>query len=170
MDPKDNHKTIMLKKYFLYLFVFLTLVSCQTDNVYEGVVDITKNEWYINKSMNYTFEIKDETKPYDVFLLLRNTMNYPYYNLYFKYELTNEKGQQLRSKLEQVVLFNEKTGKPLGDGLGDIFDHKYKFSTLSNLKFPAKGKYKLKLIQYMRQDPLKGVVSVGISVEKPVKK
>lgn len=156
----------MLRKILFIIGIIGVAASCKSDNsTYKAILDLKKNEWFINKSLNYTFEINDEATLYNISLLVRNTSAYPYYNLYTKYELRDEKGNVLKSKLEEVILFDPKSGKPFGDGLGDIYDHKYKFATLSNLKFPAKGKYKLKLIQYMRQDPLKGLVSVGINVE-----
>ena len=64
------------------------------------------------------------------------------------------------------MLFDQKTGKPLGDGLGDIYDHKVISSR--SFMFPTKGKYTIKLKQYMRQDPLPYIMSMGVSVEKPL--
>ena len=67
--------------------------------------------------------------------------------------------------MEELILFDSKTGKPLGDGLGDIFDHKFKIKSLSNYRFPKAGEYTFSVEQNMRQDPLLGVMSVGVSVE-----
>ena len=58
---------------------------------------------------------------------------------------------------------DEKTGKPMGDGLGDLFDHK--IIALKNYRFPRAGKYTFKVRQYMRQDPLPAILSMGVSVE-----
>ncbi len=57
-----------------------------------------------------------------------------------------------------------KTGKPNGSGLGDLFDHK--FLIKRNYRFPKPGKYTMQIRQYMRQDPLLNILSVGITVEK----
>ena len=58
---------------------------------------------------------------------------------------------------------DEKTGKPMGDGLGDLFDHK--IIALKNYRFSRAGKYTFKVRQYMRQDPLPAILSMGVSVE-----
>jgi len=56
------------------------------------------------------------------------------------------------------------TGEPLGDGAGDIFDHQV--LGLKNQVFPQNGTYTIKLQQYMRRDPLPGIMAVGVRVEK----
>jgi gliding motility-associated lipoprotein GldH len=67
--------------------------------------------------------------------------------------------------MDELTLFNANTGKPLGSGLGDIFDHKFKIKSLSNYRFPKAGEYTFSVEQNMRQDPLLGVISVGVSIE-----
>ena len=63
-----------------------------------------------------------------------------------------------------MFLMDAKTGRPLGSGIGDIYDHQ--FELLHDLKFNAAGTYKIILKQYMRKDPLPGILAVGIRVEK----
>ena len=138
--------------------------SCETEGIYKGIEDIKDAKWFLKQTTNFTVEIKDETLPYNVFYYVRNSLSYPYYNLYLKQDLTDAAGNPLNlPKLKELILFDPKTGKPLGDGLGDIFDHK--IMVLQDFKFPKKGKYTLKLTQDMRQDPLLGIMSVGMSVE-----
>jgi gliding motility-associated lipoprotein GldH len=63
-------------------------------------------------------------------------------------------------------LFDPITGAPLGDGLGDIFDHR--ILAVSNQRFPENGLYRFKIQQFMRQDSLPLILSVGLRVEKAV--
>lgn len=160
-----------MKKYLFASLLSMTLVfsmfSCEDNSIWKGHEDIKDGNWYIKQVPAFSFEIKDETLTYNVSYLVRNAVQYPYYNLYLTRELYDDKGKLLSSKLEELILFDQKTGKPLGEGLGDLFDHK--ILTLKNIKFPKKGKYKMLLKQYMRQDPLVGILSVGINVEKVVK-
>jgi gliding motility-associated lipoprotein GldH len=84
--------------------------------------------------------------------------------LYVTYYLLDEQGKQLSARLQELILMDATTGKPLGDGLGDIFDHQ--IVSLQNYKFNKRGKYTFKIKQYMRQDPLPDIMSIGIRVEK----
>jgi gliding motility-associated lipoprotein GldH len=81
--------------------------------------------------------------------------------------LTDEKGKVIHQHLDEIVLFDPVTGKPMGEGLGDIYDHKV--LAFKDFKFPKKGKYKIQIRQYMRQNPLVDIVSAGVSVEKVLK-
>jgi gliding motility-associated lipoprotein GldH len=65
-----------------------------------------------------------------------------------------------------IDLFEPKTGKPLGSGLGDIFDHRQLL--LDDYKFPNSGKYTISFQQYMRVDSLTNIRSMGVRIEKSV--
>ncbi|HWA35726.1 MAG TPA: hypothetical protein VG737_16400, partial [Cyclobacteriaceae bacterium] len=74
-------------------------------------------------------------------------------------------GKEISKKLVFNDLFDEKTGRPLGDsGLGDLYDHR--FPILQDYSFSNPGKYSLKLDQFNRQDTLQGVIAVGVRVER----
>jgi gliding motility-associated lipoprotein GldH len=66
--------------------------------------------------------------------------------------------------LDELILMDPKTGQPRGKGLGDLYDNKVLMKRA--YRFTKPGTYVLRIKQYMRQDPLPDVVSVGISVEK----
>ncbi|WP_041694076.1 gliding motility lipoprotein GldH [Emticicia oligotrophica] len=142
------------------------VLSCDSNAIYKSYEDLKDTNWYVKNIPSFAFEVKDETIPYNIYILIRNASQYPYNNLYVTRYIYGPDGKPLSSRLEELTLFDPKTGKPLGEGLGDIFDHKVLSS--QNFKFPKKGKYTIKLKQYMRQDPLPFVMSVGISVEKPL--
>lgn len=158
-----------MKKPFYNLCVALLLlvvISCeQKKGEFKAIYNLKNQEWFIDKNQKFTFDVPDETKTYDVYFLIRNTISYPYYNLYFNRVLTDDKGKTLTNRMEELFLFDAKTGKPQGKGVGDMFDHKIKCSTLKGYRFPRKGKYTIAIKQQMRQDPLVGIISVGISVE-----
>jgi len=87
-----------------------------------------------------------------------------YHNLYLTHYLTAPDGKIIHQHLDEIILFDQTTGNPSGDGLGDIYDHKV--LAFKDFKFPQKGKYKIKISQYMRQNPLLDVISAGFSIEK----
>jgi gliding motility-associated lipoprotein GldH len=140
------------------------LTGCDKSVVYTAYEDIDDGQWFIKNTPSFKVEIKDSTQRYNLFYLVRNTLQYPYYNLYLTRKITGPDGSLISTNLEEVFLSNELTGKPFGKGLGDLFDHKIPF--LKNHKFPRSGTYTFTLSQSMRQNPLPFVMGVGIRVEK----
>jgi len=148
--------------------LILGLWSCDPNVLYKNHQDIDDGQWFVKNEPTFGFDITDSTQTYNVYYLVRNAAGYPYYNLYVKRSLLNPQNKIVNEALNELVLMDEKTGKPLGDGLGDLFDHK--IIALKNYRFPRKGKYTFKVRQYMRQDPLLGILSVGVSIEKVLPK
>ena len=140
------------------------LFGCDDSVVYKAHENIDDGLWYIKNKPEFKVEIKDTTARYNVYYLFRNTLQYPYYNLYLTRQLTGPDGKMISNALEELFVSSEITGKPYGKGLGDLFDHKVPF--LKNYSFPRSGKYTFTLSQSMRQNPLPFLMSVGISVEK----
>jgi gliding motility-associated lipoprotein GldH len=142
----------------------LLLTSCTEDALYKGYEEIPTAEWKIDEVKAFKFEIKDNTKPTTLNYLVRNAINYPFYNLYLKATLKDSLGNVLQSGMDQLILFDEKTGKPLGDGMGDLFDQRVAAPKYKNYKFPYSGKFTLELQHNMRPDPLVGLLGVGIEI------
>lgn len=149
------------------LCLVLGLTSCQPDGLFKGKIDMPEEGWALTQKPTFEFEIPDNAAPYQFAYIVRNSMEYPYYNLFIRHTLRNEKKEVLQTKLEELTLFDAKTGKPFGAGLGDLFDHKIVSKSLNRRVPLPPGKYTLELEQFMRQDTLAGVMTVGISVETP---
>jgi gliding motility-associated lipoprotein GldH len=154
-----------LKSLLFVTAILITCLACDQTRVYEQNTNISNNQWAIDTIPAFTFDITDVSHPYNIYYNIRNSVSYPYYNLYVTYYLSDEKGKMLSSRLQELTLMDPKTGKPLGDGVGDIFDHQI-LSNIQNYTFPKAGKYTFKVKQYMRVDPLPEIMSVGIRVER----
>lgn len=153
-----------MKRLLSVLVLVLLLFGCDTNTVYKAYEDIEDGKWYIKNAPSFTFEIEDASMPYNIYYNLRNNLSYGYYNLYLTRYLRDANGKEIESRLDELILLDPKTGKPNGDGIGDLFDHK--FLMKRNYRFPKPGKYTMQIRQYMRQDPLLNIQSVGITVEK----
>jgi gliding motility-associated lipoprotein GldH len=156
-----------MKNYFLFFTILLSigsLSSCDKNRIFETNTDFTENAWPINEAPEFTFQITDTTARYDIYFNIRNAISYQYYNLYLRHKLSGPDGKTISELLHEAYLMDKRTGKPLGKGAGDIFDHK--ILAIKNQKFDRVGDYKLRLTQYMRKDPLPGIMAVGIRVEK----
>ncbi|WP_157558439.1 gliding motility lipoprotein GldH [Microscilla marina] len=146
------------------LLCIIGLNACDSSRIFEQNVDIVQSKWYKDSVLKFTFEITDTLSRYKFYYNIRNTVSYPFYNMYVTYYLVDSLDRRIASDLQNIDLMHPKTGKPYGDGLGDIFSHQ--LLALSNVKFLKRGKYTFKIKHYMRRDPLPEVVSMGLRIEK----
>lgn len=149
---------------FIILVLFSILVSCQPSNDFKEIRDFKNTEWFLAHKQTFVFEIKDVSKEYQFNYLVRNSISYPFYNLFLQQKLTDSSGNTLSSSIDEILLFDPKSGKPYGDGMGDIFDSRIPAPKLTSFKFEKPGTYKWIINHNMRPDPLSGIMSLGIEV------
>lgn len=143
-------------------FLFI-IFGCDSNSVFNGKKDFSEKYWSFNDPAEFEFEIKETAKPYNFFLNVRNTSRYQFQNIYLQYYLEDSTGMLLAKELKNIQLFNSITGVPLGEGIGDIFD--IEKIVLEGYSFQNPGKYKLRFDQFMRQDTLPEILSVGLRIE-----
>lgn len=147
----------------LLMLLVCGLASCDKDRLYERSIELENKIWPADSALGFTFEITDLSQPYNFYFNVRNTLSYPYENLYITYFLKDTSNHVIKEKLVNFNLFDPKTGEPYGDGLGDIFDHR--FLIIKNYKFTNIGSYVFEVRQYMRMDTLPEILSTGMRVE-----
>ena len=153
-----------MKRLLLIIVIACVAQACDTSRMYEMNYDLPNKVWVSDSVLNFQFEIENIDQPTNLYYNIRNTLSYPFQNLYVKYTLQDTLGNVYDQNLINQDLFDVKTGRPLGSGLGDVFDHQ--FELLKNYKFDRTGKYEVLLQHYMRPDTLKDVISVGIRLER----
>lgn len=150
--------------FILILFSSFLFFSCDSARVYETNIEFKNNVWYEDSLCSFKFEIADKNIPYNLLYIVRNSLNYPFYNLYVTYYLYDSNQKQISSELHELQLMDAKTGAPFGSGMGQIFTNRV--FALQKMTFPKNGNYTLKVKQYMRKNPLDEILSFGIRVEK----
>lgn len=155
----------------LIFFLLLTagLYACDESRIFEQNKDIPNHSWHKDSTLLFQVEIENPAIPYNLYYNIRNAVSYPARNLYLRIEIQDSLGHLLTSDLNNIELFDPKTGKPYGDGLGDIFDHRVK--VLDQFLFPEKGVYNVEVQHRMRDkimidNHLPDILSVGLRVEK----
>ena len=151
-------------KNICYLLIFISLLSCDQKRVFDDYMDIDEAIWHEDSVVTFTFSIPDAGESYHIYTNIRNAFDYPYRNLYYQYTIRDTADQVLEQQLKNILLFEAKSGKPLGDGLGDIFDHRQLI--LEGYQFPYSGDYSIEFQQYMRLEELPLILAVGARVEK----
>ena len=157
-----------MRIYPVLLLFIIVLGSCDSTRVYEASTDIDDAGWRETQVLEFKFEVPDANQSYNILYTVRYSNNYPNYNLYVKNFLSDSSGRLILEKLQGMDLFKPTTGAPFGSGLGGNLD--YSILGLSDYKFPHKGWFNIRIKQYMRQDPLKGIAAFGIRLEKHTSK
>lgn len=160
--------------YWALGFWLLVLSSCTTIDLYEKVVPIPKHQWQSSFKPQFTFEIKDTTVPYQLFVLLRHNNQYKYNNIWVN--LWAKAAADTMQKLGLELPLANKEGW-LGTGMDDLFEHRVRVGAdvqrfpfvkpgADGFYFTRPGLYTFTLEQIMREDPLPQVMNVGLRLEK----
>jgi len=156
----------MQKRLRWFIFMVLVTFACNSNRIYEKNVKFPDRIWEKDSEAEFNFEINDINTNYKFYFNLRNTILYPYQNIYLSYSLEDTLGNVYDSELTNINLFDSKTGKPFGSGIGDIFDHQY--LVIDDYQFNNPGMYLFKIKQYMRMDSLPEIMSVGLRIERSI--
>ncbi|EMR04282.1 gliding motility lipoprotein GldH [Cesiribacter andamanensis] len=164
--------THVLKLAGIGLLLFLMLSACDERRVFEQNVDIKEYAWHKDSVIHFQVPIQQPELGYNIYYNLRNALSYPAQNLYLQIEIADSAGRPLATDLNNIELFDRATGKPYGDGLGDIFDHQV--PVYQNFRFPHAGTFDIRIQHRMRESDkrimkdnhLPFIMSVGIRVEK----
>lgn len=146
----------------LVALLAIVLISCHRDIYYSGNVRIEDRKWSMYEPCIFGFTIDDTTRIFDINLSLRNSTDYPYRNIYFFVVTTFPSGNSVTDTL-RVMLADEK-GNWLGRGAGELRELSVPFR--SEVYFPEKGDYHIKVIQGMRDTSLRGINDLGLTITK----
>ncbi len=159
-------KIAMTNKGQLALITFLSfgvLFGCQENHrVYEKYVSIEDYQWSLKDTLNFKVKIKDTSNPYQLALQLRNKISYPYRNIWLLIQHESPSGTLSSMKAEFQLA--KKSGKWTGQGIGDLYDHR--FPVPQNISLSEKGTHRFRLVHLMRKNKLPGVMNVGLQLRK----
>ncbi|MBO5844823.1 MAG: gliding motility lipoprotein GldH [Bacteroidales bacterium] len=153
-------KTIISKVYILLVaFVFF---SCNSNVVYDENKEVDSQVWKTTDKLYYEVEITDTLKAYKLAINIRNTVEYPYSNVYFYLNTILPNGKVTKSDtIECYLAYPDGTWKGKGDS--KIKDNR--FWIAKNVKFNQIGKYTFELRQATIDSTLKGICDVGLHLE-----
>jgi gliding motility-associated lipoprotein GldH len=146
----------------IILLIVATIASCSDNVVIEAYKDISDARWHVDSLVAFEFEIRDTLSWYDINYNVRYAGDYDYFNLYVTYYIEDSTGNIIESELQNLILFDKKTGEPLGKGLGDLYDRD--IPIFEKYRFKRAGKHTFKIKQFMRMEELPGVMAFGIKI------
>lgn len=154
-----------MNRLLFLLILAMALTSCDKSVVFEKYVSIPEETWNADSLAEFNINVTDTTKAYNLYVNVRNTVYYPYQNIYFFIDVYSPSGATLRDTLE-CYLADEK-GKWLGKGNGNLRDNRFGYRT--GVKFSTAGNFRFDIQQAMRVQKLKGIANIGFRVEEAKK-
>lgn len=151
-----------IKFSFVCLLLFL-INSCRQIDVYEKNIAITNHSWKHNYTCNGKFIIKDTLAYYNVYVIIRHTDSYKYNNIWLNLGLQTP-GEKMNFQKQNLALSDDANGW-YGSGMDDIWEVR-KLINDKPSRFRKIGEYQFSLQNIMRDNPLDGVMSAGLRVEK----
>ncbi|KQS41015.1 gliding motility lipoprotein GldH [Pedobacter sp. Leaf194] len=140
--------------------LFVTFLAGCSSSVVDSNAEIPERKWTYRNHLLVPFEIKDNTKPYNIYFKLRHTSEYRYANIFVLVHFKD--GQNKVTKRYQFKLAKN-DGEWLGSGSGNVFN--YTFPLFTDFRFAHNGKFELEIEQNMRDNPLLEVSDIGVLVE-----
>ena len=152
----------MKNRFFLAILISLTLLSCNSNDVFLSYKTIPLKGWGKDSLLTFDVAIKDTNAIYNLYVNVRNRGEYPYQNLWFF--LSKKTPDNVLSKDSIECYLADKRGKWLGTGIGSVLEMPVLFQ--QKVKFNKAGIYQYKIAHGMRDSVLIGLNDIGFRVEK----
>ena len=152
---------MMMKQVCTGLLICLLFAACTEIELYERTKNIDNASWQKSQVPSFSFQIKDTTSLYNVFVVVRHTNSYAYRNIWLNIGLQQE-GDSMRYQPFELELAGP--DKWLGVGMDDIYEHRAMLFP-QPIHFNKIGQVIFSVQHIMRQNPLPGIMQVGIRVE-----
>ena len=137
-------------------------LSCGKGRVFEEHRKLSDYNW--NRFDNIIFEadIEDTDAAYNIFIAIRHITNYPFKNLVITSIMTTPGGEE--RFLDHDLRIRDDDGKPLGNGMGDIWD--INIPIRKNFRFNKPGRLTIEFENRMPRPVTQGIMEVGLIIEK----
>jgi gliding motility-associated lipoprotein GldH len=164
-------KIVTLKKmrnFYVILIAMGILFGCQS-NVALSETQSIQGNWKKEDSITFKITPKDSINHYNLYLLLRNTNQYKYNNIFLIASISFPHGKTITDTLEYRMANPD--GTWLGTGLGNTKENKLWYK--EHVRFSEKGTYTLTIKQAVRNNgeangvsKLEGITDVGYILEE----
>ncbi len=152
-----------MRKIGLLLFIVsIFLVSCKEVVFYNSLKNFENSIWTYEDIHNATFEIKDTTQVYDLYLDVIHNASFEYQNIYCKLNTTFPS----KKTTEQQLPINFANNKGKWHGQCGTSSCKLRVVLQQNVSFQEEGSYQIAFEQYSRKPALEGIQSIDFIIKK----
>ena len=150
----------MKTKNLFLVGLILVFISCNDKKIFsEHKTDFKSNQWQKNDVKLFDITIDDESKNYDLTLILSHVFEYQFDKVPVTISITNPKGETENINIDLII--KDTDGKDKGECLGDICDLKQTFKTNTKL---MKGNYVVSVAHNFNNSYLPNISSLGLNV------
>ena len=153
---------IKIEKFLCFLLVMFIFISCNSNVVYEESVSVANPTWNSANGVKFEVLIEDTTLDYQTNILIRNSGDYAYQNLWLF--VTEIAPDNTCSKDTLQYILADEFGRWLGSGVGSLYTNLCYYKESAH--YSQKGKYTYIIEQAMRDEELKGITEVGIQITR----
>ena len=147
-------------KYLLGLLVVVMMVACNANTVYDGSVRVANPTWHADSVARFEIVITDTTLDYQSGILIRNSGDYAYQNLWL---FVTEIAPDSTIKCDTIEYYlADNYGRWLGSGIGSLYTNIYYYK--EDLHYSQSGTYTYLIEQGMREEELKGITNIGVQI------
>jgi len=139
------------------------LLSCKNNVLFTDSAEMPESTWNLFNAPEFKVEITDTINRAKVSFTIRTGTDYSFRNIWLFVTTTSPDGNKILTDTLEYELADEK-GDWYGKGFGDI--HELILPYRTNVFFPRKGIYNIKIQHGMRAGDLKGVYDIGLRIEK----
>ncbi len=134
--------------------------SCNSRTIYSDFQSLPIEGWSADSAMQFTFNITDTLTEYDLLIYVRHTQQYPYQNMW----LFVEGITPTTSGIDTIEFYlADQRGKWLGNGWGNLREMPVLY--MQQVVFPVSGDYTFRMKQGMREEYLRGVNDIGLTLK-----
>lgn len=150
--------------FLLGLICSLLLLSCRQIDVFEKDATVPQYKWDSKYKVTGTFNVSDTINHYNIYIVLRHKDSYLYNNIWLNVGLQGPGDTMYYQKVNLVLAADDTNGWE-GTGMNDIWEVR-KVITGMPRRFIKNGQYNFSISQVMRDNPLMGIMNVGLRVTK----
>lgn len=164
------HKLFDIKFYpILFIGIFFILQSCTKNSFFNEYKNVNGTKWHKDSIKSFSFNVLDTVSKNNIYVNLRNNKDYGFSNIFLIVGIEFPNNYKVTDTLEYKM--TDPRGNFLGTGFSDIKENKLEYKT--NVSFPVKGDYHIKVQQAMRKSQnvdgliyLDGITDVGLEIKK----
>lgn len=150
------------------LLAVILLGSCSDNAIFNSSTSFS-NGWQLQDTVKVQLPALDTVTPYDLFLTVRNSNEYPFNNLFLIVAMEFPQGKVITDTLEYRMANPD--GSWMGTGVGSIKESKLWYK--EGVRFLEQGNYNLSIVHALRNngqlggvEDLQGILEVGLRIEE----
>lgn len=159
---ENNNSARRLSRILLIFATLLLIAACDRSVFFNESARIDELGWGCNDRVSFHFDTDDTATTYLFCIDIRNTVDYPYSNIFFNIKSVFPDGAvAMDTNIEFQLALPD--GQWLGKASGKYVDGRY---PLCFFRFPEPGTYQFFVGHAMRDTLLPGIKNIGLYIEK----